>query len=111
MLASKLLEAELHQVNASSFLIFADAAAKHNALCSIYDTDDVMKSFNYRLFNGKLQLAASPSVSFYRMTGLFDISKSPFYCNVSATYYLGDFCDIGQSRGYCAWFGCAILPP
>jgi hypothetical protein len=28
MLASKLLEAELHQVNASSFLIFADAAAK-----------------------------------------------------------------------------------
>ena len=28
MLASKLLKAELHQVNASSFLIFADAAAK-----------------------------------------------------------------------------------
>ena len=28
MLASKLLEAELHQVKASSFLIFADAAAK-----------------------------------------------------------------------------------
>lgn len=56
-----------------------------------YNRTQIGLSFNYRLFNGKLQLAASPSVSFYRMTGLFDISQSPFYCNASATYYLGDF--------------------
>lgn len=56
-----------------------------------YNRTQIGLSFNYRLLNGKLQLAASPSVSFYRMTGLFDISQSPFYCNTSATYYLGDF--------------------
>lgn len=56
-----------------------------------YNRTQIGLSFNYRLLNGKLQLAASPSVSFYRMTGLFDISQSPFYCNASATYYLGDF--------------------
>ena len=56
-----------------------------------YNRTQIGLSFNYRLLNGKLQLAASPSVSFYRMTGLFDISQSPFYCNASATYYLGNF--------------------
>lgn len=25
------------------------------------------------------------------MTGLFDIERNPFSCNVSATYYLGNF--------------------
>lgn len=25
------------------------------------------------------------------MTGLFNLSRSPFYCNASATYYLGNF--------------------
>lgn len=56
-----------------------------------YNRTQIGMSFNYRLLNGNLQLAASPSVSLYRMTGLFDISKSPFYCNASATYYLGNF--------------------
>ena len=67
------------------------------ALLRTYETDGAYNrtqiglSFNYRLLNGNLQLAASPSVSFYRMTGLFDISRSPFYCSASATYYLGNF--------------------
>lgn len=56
-----------------------------------YNRTQIGMSFNYRLFNGNLQLAASPSVSFYRMTGLFDISRAPFTCNASATYYCGSF--------------------
>lgn len=56
-----------------------------------YNRTQIGISFNYKLLNGNLQLAASPSVSFYRMTGLFDITRSPFSCNASATYYLGNF--------------------
>ncbi len=56
-----------------------------------YNRTQVGMSFNYKLLNGNLQIAASPSVSFYRMTGLFDITRSPFYCSASATYYLGNF--------------------
>lgn len=55
-----------------------------------YNRTQIGMSFNYKLLNGNLQLAVSPSISFYRMTGLFDISRSPFYCNASATYYLGN---------------------
>ncbi len=56
-----------------------------------YNRTQIGLSFNYKLLNGNLQLAASPSVSFYRMTGEFDITRSPFNCNASATYYLGNF--------------------
>lgn len=56
-----------------------------------YNRTQIGMSFNYKLLNGNLQLAASPSVSLYRVSGLFDIKRSPFYCNASATYYLGDF--------------------
>ena len=56
-----------------------------------YNRTQIGMSFNYKLLNGNLQLAASPSISFYRMTGLFDIKRSPFTCNASATYYLGNF--------------------
>lgn len=56
-----------------------------------YNRAQIRMSFNYKLLDGNLQLAASPFISFYRMTGLFDISRSPFYCNASATYYLGNF--------------------
>lgn len=56
-----------------------------------YNRTQIGLSFNYKLLNGNLQLAASPSVSFYRMTGLFDITRTPFTCNASATYYLGNF--------------------
>lgn len=56
-----------------------------------YNRTQLGLSFNYKLLGGALQLAASPSISFYRMTGLFDISPNPFTCNASATYYLGNF--------------------
>lgn len=56
-----------------------------------YNRTQIGISFNSKLMNGNLQLAASPSISFYRMTGLFDIERSPFSCNASATYYLGNF--------------------
>lgn len=67
------------------------------ALLRSYETDgnynrtQIGLSFNYKLLNSSLQLSASPSVSFYRMTGLFDITRTPFTCNASATYYLGNF--------------------
>lgn len=67
------------------------------ALLRSFDTDcnyhrvKLGLSFNYKLLHGNLQLAASPSVTFYRMTGQYDIRRTPFHCNVSATYYLGNF--------------------
>lgn len=48
-------------------------------------------SFNYKLLNNKLQLAAQPSITFYKLTGYYDISKNPFAVNASATYYLNNF--------------------
>ena len=48
-------------------------------------------SFNYKLLNNKLQLAAQPSVTLYRLTGYYDLSKYPFAVNASATYYLNNF--------------------
>lgn len=62
-----------------------------------YDTDSqyhrvqLGASFNYKLFDGKLQLAASPSVTLFRVLGYYDMSKAPFYFNASATYYLNNF--------------------
>lgn len=56
-----------------------------------YNRTQIGMSFNYKLLDGNLQLAASPSVSLYRMTGLFDITRTTFYCSASATYYSGDF--------------------
>ncbi len=47
-------------------------------------------SFNYKLLNNNLQLAAQPSMTLYRLTGYYDISKSPFAYNASATYYLNN---------------------
>lgn len=48
-------------------------------------------SFNYKLLNNKLQLAAQPSITFYKLTGYYDVSKNPFAFNASATYYLNNF--------------------
>ncbi len=48
-------------------------------------------SFNYKLLNNKLQLAAQPSITLYRLTGYYDLSKYPFAFNASATYYLNNF--------------------
>lgn len=56
-----------------------------------YNRTKLGVSFNYKLLDGNFQLAASPSLTFFRMTGLFNISRNPFTCNASATYYLGNF--------------------
>ncbi len=56
-----------------------------------YNRTQLGLSFNYKLLGGKLQLAAQPSVSIFRMTGYYDISKTPFSINGSATYYLNNF--------------------
>lgn len=56
-----------------------------------YNRTKIGISFNYKLLNNNLQLAASPYVSFYRMTGLFDITRTPFTCNASVTYYIGKY--------------------
>lgn len=56
-----------------------------------YNRTSLGMSFNYKLLNNKLQLAAQPSITFYRLTGYYDISKDPFALNASATYYLNNF--------------------
>ncbi|WP_278833193.1 hypothetical protein [Porphyromonas cangingivalis] len=67
------------------------------ALLRRYDTDaqyhrtQIGASFNYKLLDGKLQLAASPSVTFFRVLGCYDMTKTPFYFNASAIYHLNDF--------------------
>ena len=58
---------------------------------SDYNRTQIGFSFNYKLLEGKLQLSAQPSLTLFRMTGLYDISKNPFYVNASASYYLNKF--------------------
>ncbi|MCI8998670.1 MAG: hypothetical protein HFJ95_06715 [Muribaculaceae bacterium] len=58
---------------------------------SNYHRTQIGLSFNYKLMDGKFQLAAQPSVSIYRMTGYYNLNKSPFQINGSATYYLNNF--------------------
>lgn len=56
-----------------------------------YNRTSLGLSFNYKLLNNKLQLAAQPSITLYRLTGYYDLSKYPFAFNASATYYLNNF--------------------
>ncbi len=56
-----------------------------------YNRTSLGMSFNYKLLNNKLQLAAQPSITFYKLTGYYDISNNPFAFNASATYYLNNF--------------------
>lgn len=48
-------------------------------------------SFNLKLLDGALQLAAQPSVSIFRYRGCYDISRTPFSLNSSLTWYAGRF--------------------
>ncbi len=57
MLASKLLKAELHQVYTSSFLIFADAAAKTDNRYLLMESHPVQKFHAERLPGKKVKLA------------------------------------------------------
>lgn len=67
------------------------------ALIRSYDTNaqyhrtQIGTSLSYKAFEGKLQLAASPSVTLFRVRGIYDLDKAPFYFNTSATYYLNSF--------------------
>ena len=56
-----------------------------------YHRTQLGASFNLKLLNNNLQIAASPSISLFRSTGYYDIKRSPFSFNASATYYLGQF--------------------
>ncbi len=56
-----------------------------------YNRTKIGVSFNYKLLDGKLQLSAQPSITSFRMTGLYDIIKNPFCFNASASYYLQNF--------------------
>lgn len=46
-------------------------------------------SFNFTLFNGKLQLRARPIQNFYKSTGSYNRSYNPFLFTTEATLYLG----------------------
>ncbi|MCM1356685.1 MAG: TonB-dependent receptor family protein [Staphylococcus sp.] len=56
-----------------------------------YNRTKIGLSFNYKMLGNKLQFAAQPSVTIYRMTGLYNLKLNPFYINASATYYLKNF--------------------
>lgn len=53
-----------------------------------YNRTQIGLSFNIKLLNGNLQLAALPSVSIFRYNGYYNMSKNPFAINSSLTYYV-----------------------
>lgn len=48
-------------------------------------------SMNLNLLRNSLNFYLSPSITFYKSTGLYSRSSAPFNLYVSATYYLGNF--------------------
>lgn len=56
-----------------------------------YNRTRIGLSFNLKLLDGSLQLAAQPSISLFRYKGCYDITKSPLAVNASATCYLNRF--------------------
>ncbi len=56
-----------------------------------YNRTQIGVSCNYKLLEGKLQLSAQPSITFFRMRGLYDINKTPFKVSASASYYIKNF--------------------
>lgn len=56
-----------------------------------YNRSRIGLSFNLKLLEGSLQLAAQPSVSIFRYKGCYDMSKNPFNINASITYYIKRF--------------------
>lgn len=56
-----------------------------------YHRIELGTSLNYKLLDGKLQFAVSPSITFFRILGYYDMFKTPFNINGSAIYYLYDF--------------------
>ncbi|MDE5880225.1 MAG: outer membrane beta-barrel family protein, partial [Muribaculaceae bacterium] len=56
-----------------------------------YNRTQLGLSFNLKLLDGTLQLAAQPSISIFRYKGYYDMKKNPFIVNASATYYIKQF--------------------
>ncbi|MDE6859295.1 MAG: TonB-dependent receptor family protein [Duncaniella sp.] len=54
-----------------------------------YNRTQIGLSFNLRLLDGSLQLAAQPSISIFQYRGYYNLSKNPLAMNASATYYIG----------------------
>lgn len=53
-----------------------------------YVKSEIGLAANWKLFRGKLQLYASPKQAFYKSTGIYDRSYSPFSITAQATCYL-----------------------
>lgn len=48
-------------------------------------------SLSLRLLDNRLMISASPSITFHRSTGYYDVSKNPFNVSLYAAYYAGNF--------------------
>ncbi len=53
-----------------------------------YCYNEIGASANWKLFDGKLQLYASPKQTFFKSTGIYNRSYNPFTISAQATYYL-----------------------
>lgn len=70
---------------------------KEDALLRTYINDgnfiqnEIGLAANWKLLDGKLQLYASPKMTFYKSTGIYNNSESPFSVSAQASYFLGSF--------------------
>jgi len=56
-----------------------------------YLNGEIGLAANWKLLNGKLQLYANPSQSFYKSTGIFNDNCNSFRVTAQASYYLDSF--------------------
>lgn len=56
-----------------------------------YNRTQIGLSFNLKLLDGNLQLAAQPSVTIFRYEGYYNLSNNPFKVNASLTYFMKRF--------------------
>lgn len=56
-----------------------------------YNRTQIGMSFNLKLLDGSLQLAAKPSVTIFRYNGCYNMSENPFLLNASVSYYFNRF--------------------
>ena len=56
-----------------------------------YYNGEIGLAANWKLLNGKLQLYANPSQSFYKSTGIFNENCNSFRVTAQASYYLDSF--------------------
>lgn len=75
------------------FRHYNDGKALLKSYCSNqdYNRTKLGTSFNFKMFDGSLQLAAQPSVTLFSYKGYYNLSKKPFTLNSSLTYYLNRF--------------------